>query len=288
MFIRHARWPDRSITLLHLFAAYFIFVAMSAITTSAAEMTFTVNPNLSGINVGGTFLGAPLQQQVVTTASDPPNYQSVMYYGFEDYYCGTINVDADTSANTVQIVGGAVSAQQNASYLGPQFNFAPAAYGIYNGGDPSVNTEFLAAIRDFSLSFTSTAISSPSDFDASQVSGSITSGELDYSFTSDFTEPPEIDSSSEISGGLSLASAPASILDQDGVETLYLPVNTDFTIDVGDPSISSGLLYLDMDLTGVIEATPSVPEPTSIFLVAGSIFVLVLRGTRKRAISRCH
>src|SRR5277367_3040785 len=73
--------------------------ATCACVAGAAQITYTIDPSLSEISAGGTLLGVSLEQQVAISAADPPNVQSVTYYGFTANYAGSIIASRNWTAN---------------------------------------------------------------------------------------------------------------------------------------------------------------------------------------------
>jgi hypothetical protein len=94
------------------------------------------------------------------------------------------------------------------------------------------------------------------------------------------------DPASYVAGNLAFASSNTSLIDNAGIETLTIPVNTSFTVEVA--GIASALtddplddpLSVQIDLSGNIVATGIVPEPVCIGLVLGFAALLMRRRTR--------
>jgi hypothetical protein len=233
----------------------------------AAEVTYTVDPSQSMLTASGTIDGRILLGQQVESVG--PDGSLITYQSLVTSYTGTITADRDTSAKTLQITGGNIVAQNNGPFSGPYYNPPLADYGVAVG-------DFSGAVRNFSFVLSGPVMPSSGSFDAAELSGMITSGEFDFSIASFNGEVLSVDDfSSPIVGDLTLASANASITDADGVETIAIPVNTNFITEVTDPAVFSAPLPLYLDLSGVIVATSEVPEPAILELLAISGLFLI-------------
>ena len=244
--------------------------------SSAALITYTVDPAQSEFTVSGSLNGLTIASQPVSTIFGQPP-PSTLIAG----YSGTLTADRDLSANTLQIISGTLSALNNrilpytpaTSYL----TAAPGNYGIQAEQTSPPAGDF-AAIRSFSVFVSSGLISWPSSFNATLLTASVLSGEFDYSNLSSTLSNPgvftETDGAASITGDLPLASASAALVDSAGVETLTIPIGTDLDFDAGG-------LPVELHLSGTIVATATVPEPDA--LVFAAVPILLSRRNRRES-----
>lgn len=216
------------------------------------QVTYYVDPGRSSLTLSGT---GPYGLPLAPGAGDD---------GLIVSYSGTINASRDLIANTLQLTGGIVAAQ-NGNVTSPVTG-QPANYNFtYFGGAGS--NEF--AVRGFSFSVTSPEIDSPSTFDVSQLSAVIQTGELDYKYSLGGGRV----SSVPISGNLAFTSASATLRPTGEIETLTLPVDTDFSVVIypsGQP------MTLPMHLSGTLIALS--PEPGTLVLLFLPAMFLMRRG----------
>ena len=244
------------------------------------NVTYTVDPGRSTLTISGTFGGNDLQPQEGYAGS------------LTTSYTGTITATRDLVADTFTITGGTISAENNGSY-GPPYSsgdsiivaggsyvspYPAANYGFFTPtpvGETTlpVSSEFDGAVRNFSFLLSSTTITSPSSFDAAQISAAISSGEFAFAFWEFPTAglnlaSTESDFLTPISGNPAFSSAPGSLSHAGATETLMIPINTDITVDMnGSPFV--------MHLTGIIVA--ATPEPSAIALITPLILLLYRR-----------
>ena len=248
----------------------------------AASVTYAVDPARSVLYLTGTYAGASLQPTASTFFGIPGPTN-----GFDSltaFYQGTIAAERDSSANTLRITGGSVLAQDNGVFIPPTSTAIPANYGAilnpYSNGVPlpGASTSFNTAVRTFAFSLHSPVIGSSSNFDASQISGTITSGSLDFALIT--TNPSlgttsEIDGTTSLGGDLNLASGAASLTTVDGVETLTIP----FSADLLSTQASGEPLYLQ--LSGTIVGTSAVPDPGIAALPIAVSLLFLMRCSRR-------
>jgi len=290
------RFGSRSIGLVNFAFACLALVVISASAVKAAEITYTVDPTQSVLTASGTVFGsAPFSQQYVGIVDTLDFYPTL-----SASYSGTITANRNIQANTLQITGGNINAVDNGPY---ESNYSIAtldsygftqAYGSTSGSGSlsgGFSISYQGDLHSFSLSLSSPVITSASNFNASQLSATIMSGTLD-SFAIIEAGNPLVggmyfyDPASYVAGNLAFASSNTSLIDNAGIETLTIPVNTSFTVEVA--GIASALtddplddpLSVQIDLSGNIVATGIVPEPVCIGLVLGFAALLMRRRTR--------
>jgi len=227
-------------------------------------VTYIVDPARSSLKLSGTFAGNPVLPQ-----PGLPDSLTTSYFG-------TISADRDFVSNKLQITNGTVTAQTNGTFSpvgigfgGGSTYYAPSDYGFQTGAgftNPPT-TGSTSAILDFSFSsLASPLISSPNNFDASLLSAAIASGEFDCVSSS-----PDVGGwFFPITGSLTFAPSTASLTNDSGVETLDIPIHTEFTYFAqGQP--------LTVQLSGSIIATAQVPEPTSVVFLGIAAMSLLFR-----------
>ena len=263
---------------LNLSVAYLGLIVFPGAAASATEVTYTVDPTQSVLTLSGTYLGDPLSTSIYGSTEDP-----VISDGFVISYAGTITADRDFSADTLTINGGNIVAGNN-TYIdntSPGLPNAPPDrnYLIYGGsmiieysGLWSGNS-LLGTITGLSLSPSSPVITSPDAFNASEVSIA-SSGEFYCQVTTADNSPPSTSNEdSPTPSSLALGSEYGSLTDSNGLETLSIPLDTDFTLDAGGNPVS-------VNLSGDIVATAVIPEPASLSLV-GIYSLLLLKRIRR-------
>ena len=268
---------ENSFVLVAVLLAWFTFATAAA---RGATITYIVDPTQSVLTISGTFEGTAIQQQQQLSqfgVPPPPPSNSLI-----TAYMGSITANRDISADTVQFTGGNITAENSGTYEGPFTAPPPAQYGFL-GFDASslqggaIDSAVSSAIRNFSFSPTSPVVVSASSFDVSQISASITAGEVDFLFGLEINGTARGDeSSTPITGTLAFASNSASLIDASGIEILTLPIDTDLTVAI------TALPYLDeapldVHLSGSIVATALVPEPGSIAIIGGVVTLLARR-----------
>jgi hypothetical protein len=254
---------------------------------SAATVTYTLDPSRSVLTVSGAYAGQVVQTMKYVSADT----NAVLATGLSTSYAGTITANRDTNANTLQITGGNIAAQFNGFisystgdpdapllnnyvfFIDP-FGPPPSALEAYPAWGPS-SYQFWAAIGNFSFSPVSSTISDPADFDASQISATVSSGQFEGAIVTINPLPSGMgDTSSAFSAvipqNLTFASGGASLEDADGVETLSVSVSTDLAIPVNGQT-------LNLSFSGDIIASALVPEPSSLALVVTSALLLQRR-----------
>jgi hypothetical protein len=233
------------------------FVPVEAL---AAPISYTVDPTQSVLTLSGALGGQPFQSQVSGSLAAS--------------YVGTITGNRDFASGTLQITGGNIAAQNGGSYAPPEIVPAPGNYGVFQAITPSDDDSyFVAVVHDFSFSLSSPLINSISSIDVSQLSATISSGEVDYTDV----DPPTLEggfSSAAMTGSLQFASGFGSVVDLGNTETLTIPIETVLVIDLnGGP--------LDTQLSGEIVATAALPEPTSVAIfLCGLLAVFYYRPRR--------
>jgi hypothetical protein len=223
-----------------------IAITLAALSTAAhgADVRFTVDPNQSSLTVSGTYPGPFSQLNIVEQIPA----------GFTTTYSGTIDATANTAANTLLITGGNVIANVGGNYQPPtDLNMqvpkpnsgAPADYGFYTNDDfDPIDTKVIDAVRSFAFSPTSSLISAPGDFNSSQLSATITAGELDYAvITTTLNVVPRLsgerDGSTPLAADqLGFAAGAASLAVSNNLQTLTVPFRRGF-----DLSDNQALLY---------------------------------------------
>lgn len=234
----------------------------------ADVITFTVDPTQSSLSISGTFNGLPLYPQ--SGVANP----------LTTAYSGTITAEHNFAENSLQITGSNIIGNANGS--SSPINISPVALSNYGfsspfivlPGRPEGPPQMVGALLAFSFSLTSPAITSPSSFDASQIAGTIESGKFEYELflynQGLVTTFYSTDGSGAAAGGLSFAAENGSLVDTGGIETLTIPISTEYTIEAsGQPLV--------VDLSGTIVATAPVPEPSSLALLGLSTISLTAR-----------
>jgi hypothetical protein len=244
----------------------------TAIPAHADDVTYIIDPARSALIASGTFSGQTLQTNQFGSSDDP-----VIHDGFTAAYTGTITVSRNLLTGAVQITSAVITAQDNPYFSSsPPSPPVPSNYSFFIspfGGSSNDNPSplFEANVRDFSFSLVSPQIASPTSFDVSQLSATITSGRVDYATVYGFgLNEIENDSSAPIAGNLPIASATTSLADPTG--TLSIPIDTDLDVQLyGSP--------LALHLSGTIVATIA-PEPATAALLIPA--ALLVRRTRAR------
>ncbi len=236
---------------------------------SADILTYTVDPTRSSLTVSGTYSGAPLSAQPGIPDSLAADY------------AGTITADRDFTADTFQMTSATISAQDNNSTA----LLSIVGSGNYGFSTPSgadvESADFWGILFDFSFSVSSPTISPASGFQMSLLSATISSGQINYTGSSGGTGATRRGGGGDasflqLSDDLSPGSGLGSLTDAGNVETLMLPIEMDYTTDIGTTP-------LDLHFSGNIVATASVPEPTSLSIGGAlSILLLIRRGRAEK------
>jgi hypothetical protein len=263
-----ARAFDRVRLLLIL---QFAACALPATVASADVITYTVDPTRSSLTISGTNNGDPLQPQSAVASSLTTSFAGI--------------ISASRDSNTLEITSATAIAQNAGAFsIGDE---SQANYSFLAPSSTNLDLVYWGAIIDFSISMTSPAIGSPTNFDASLVSATIGSGTLEYGRFS-VGEPRSelnIGSITSMSGALTLGHGIATLRDNGGIETLTLPIESDLTDELPGPVGTTNLLTIH--LSGTIVATASVPEPTSLAVLVVPPFILLFRQRyKKREIER--
>jgi hypothetical protein len=246
--------------------ASFVVLLFGSKILNAAAITYSIDPSQSTIALSGSLDGRPLQ-----TNSFGSSDSSTVYDGFHITYAGTISAIRDTVADTLQIVEGHIDAANNTMFLSyPPTPPAPSNYSFFITTADSSGSLFEGAIRNLSFSISSPAIASPASFDASLITASVTSGQVDFAFISSGIES---DFSTNVSSDLSLTPETGTVVDDGYFERLTIPFDTDLTVLLnGDP--------LSLNLSGNLVAVSNAPEPSSAALLCVATIPFVRR--RKR------
>jgi hypothetical protein len=246
-------------------------VCALSMTGFAIPVTFNVDPAHSTLVLAGTFAGYPLQTITFGSSGDP-----LISNGFTTSYEGAITADRDLSAGSLRITGGDVLAQINPFLVPSPEAFNYSFYTPYGPVYP-VSSTFQGEIRGFSMRIGISSVFASPSFDASEIPAAIASGRLDWAIVSTnlLTIPPteaRLDGSSTLAGDLFFAPASATLMDVDGIETLSIPISTEFLTQANlEPVI--------LQLTGTIVATRTIPEPQQ--LLPLGVIVLFSRQTRR-------
>jgi hypothetical protein len=186
--------------------------------------------------------------------------------GLTTSYTGTLSANRDLIANTLQFTGGNVVAKNGS---GTWFD-RPADYLFAAAPHAGPGAEHYAIIG-FAFSATSAEITSASNFNVSQLSIVIQSGELDFA-----TFWPGI-GSVPLSGNLVLAPASVTLLSAGGIETLMFPIDTDFSVLIS--AQGSEPVPLPMHLSGTLVAVAPEPGSLTLLILPG---ILMIRRVRVR------
>ena len=233
-------------------AILFLFGCISLVGANA--FVFTIDPSMSSLTLSGTVPGGSLQEQgpgsLVTT------------------YSGTI--DADYTGSTIQFNSAAADAAINGTWQplpGGGAGSAPADYGATQS-----TFSVFGAGRNIVFNITSGVIAvSSGNFDASQLTISATTGDLDYRYSGG-------SGSTDLSGlfGSNAATA-GNISIVGGTATLTVPVQITQMLSLNSTNDTT------ITLAGTIVATAVVPEGSiSALLIAGGIFLVVARRAQRR------
>jgi hypothetical protein len=213
---------------------------LSTANASADIVTYVVDPARSSLTISGTNNGDPLQPQ-----TGVPTALTTSYSGA---------IEAVRNAGTIEINNSTITAQ-TASATSIVGN-SPADYGFYS---PSASDSYWGDIVDLSFLLSSTTIASPSSFDSALLSFGVSSGTIEYGILRRL--PPATPSTSyQMAGPLVLQHGFATLQDDGGIETLTLPIDTDFMIELPYPPAGTTNL-IAMHFSGEIVATSPVPEP---------------------------
>jgi len=246
---------------MHCHRLFALAIFAQSAATFASPITYSIDPTRSSLTGSGTFQGKSLEPFLLLESGNPTPISLLVAS-----YTGTISADRDIAANTFQITGGNIAASQ---ITGGSIANANYEFGTSSGGFPPLSS-FQGTIHDFSISLSSPVIDSSTSFDSSRVLATIVSGQLAYALIDSppHIGPTETDGSSPIGGNLAFAPDSASLVGSVDIETLTIPVNTDFTIDVnGEP--------LAMHLSGALVAT--TPEPSSLALLVTPVLLIFHR-----------
>jgi hypothetical protein len=117
-------------------------------------------------------------------------------------------------------------------------------------------------IRNLSFALSSPIISSSTTFDASLLKFTI-AGQFDYAIiqTDDLGRQTETDGSTILSDDIPLSSAAASLTSSSGIDSLSIPIETNFLANF-DANKAFAL-----HLSGNFVATSPIPEPASLTLI---------------------
>ena len=220
---------------------------------SGENLILAIDPARSSLTVSGSYGNLSFIPQGGTAVDGvtPP-------FSLSAIYSGIISASRQTGLDTLQITGGSIVAGGDLPWYPAPAPVSPANYGFEVTSDGFDG--FYGAIRLFQFSIYGPSITSPATFDAALLSGSIISGRLDVSNVSVGSYP--------LSSNLVLASNTCSLTNSGGIETLSIPIGTDFSVLVdGQP--------LALHLTGVIVA--STPEPSSLTLILVPMLMLYRR-----------
>jgi hypothetical protein len=246
---------------------------VQAAVSFAGQVIFEVDPARSSLTASGTFNGAALGPQFTLVGGGGSLVTS---------YGGIITTDLGANANSLQITGANIAAQDiKSAIIHPPLliNTKSANYGFfqnYSNLPPGESfAEYFGAIRGFSFSLGSPVINAPASFDASLLTGSVVTGELDSLYaTSEFVTPVDVAYPNPIFGILQIATGNAQLADIGGVETLTIPFRTDLTIEVSGIGIPGEPLPLDLQLSGDIVATAAAPPA----FLTGALMMAVFFG----------
>ena len=230
-------------------------VAAAAAPNDASAATFTLDPALSTLRMGGNVGPAPFTPQGLAT----------------DVTSFTGTIIADVSGGTITFPGGGAidaQAQPTPQRPAPGGNSASAAAADY--GLQAVGLFADLAIRELVADLTGGPAPLTGDtFSAGGLTLRTTGGTIDvYS--------PYFGAGSDPLGNTSGANAdlPASLTTAGDVQTLTIPVNVTMPFTLNTPNDSS------ITLTGTLVGTAAVPEPAC--LGAAGVVMLVLAGRRPR------
>ena len=211
-------------------------------------ITYTVDPARSFLTLSGTANGIPIQPEPLISGS------------LATPYAGTVSADRDFVTDTAQIMSASIAAQNIGATL--RADGSPANYGFIAPTTDASGLGYWGAILNLDFSFASGLIGSLSSFDPSALSVTST-GEMEYG---NYAVMPHFLSGASISlpAVLVLQPGSASFSQSAGVDTLTLPIESDFTLELN----GLGSTYpFDGHLTGTIVATTAVPEPASLALL---------------------
>jgi len=243
---------------------------------SAAEnLTFVIDPTQSTLVASGTLAGQAIKTFPLGSSSG---------IGLTTSYRGSINATWDEVANSLQITGAQITAQDNAVQFSFPSNSTPDCYAFFISpfgiSTSTFGEAFSGEIRSLSFSIQSPIVTNPQSFDTSLMTGAILGGQLDRTFTTyplpSLTPTGEFDGTDSLGGNLSFGSNLASLSSSTEAETLTLPVATHINIVIGDGPAAGSILSLQ--LSGAIVATTATPEPSALLVLAGgSLFFLTRR-----------
>jgi hypothetical protein len=230
----------------------FLFGCISLVRANA--FVFTIDSLMSSLTLSGSAPGGSLQQQgpgsLVTT------------------YSGTI--DADYTGSTIQFNSAGADAAINGTWQPLPGGGAGSAPADYGATQPMFSV--FGAGRNIVFNITSGVIVvSAGNFDASQLTISPTTGDLDYRSILG-------GASTDLSGlfGSNAATA-GNISIVGGIATLTIPVQITETLSLNSTNDTT------ITLAGNIVATAVVPEGSiSSLLIAGGIFLVVARRAQRR------
>ena len=213
-------------------------------------ITYTVDPVQSFLTLSGTANGIPIQTEPLISGS------------LATPYAGTVSVDRDFVGNTAQIINASIAAQNTGAYV--RADDSPANYGYIALTTDGSELAYWGAISNFDFSLASGLINSIADFDPSALSV-IPSGAMNYGNYREEETSFESANSASVPTLLALQPGTASFIESGGIETLTLPVDADFTLELN--GLVGSVYPFDGHLTGTIVATTAVPEPASLALL---------------------
>jgi hypothetical protein len=185
--------------VIYILAGCAGFLDRPANRASAAEIIFSVDPSQSVLTASGTFNGAPIGPQVLDFISEGLTSPGIfLTSSMITSYAGTIVANCDAKTNTIQIIGGNVSALNTLDTgsvipaLEPPVDGSldgpfTADYAFYQSSNELPSGTYYGAMRNFSFSLSSPIIASPNSFSTSQLSAAIVSGEVDSSNSATFS-----------------------------------------------------------------------------------------------------
>jgi hypothetical protein len=199
---------------------------------AADVVTYTVDDGLSVLTLSGDAAGAPLEEQA--PGSLTTNYTGV--------------IDADIQGSQFQLIGGTLDANVSGSYVpgvGGSDGSAPGDYGasvdfgLLGSGD--------AAVRGLTVTVTSPLLPVGSTFDASQITATITGGNLDYDagLLGNGREP--------LDGSGQNADPNGTFSTVGSVETITVPVDLTIFLELFSPNDS------ELHIVGQVVASRTVP-----------------------------